>query len=151
MKKTIPILVALLLTTICYAQNVVDLRAKDYFPSDKGTTETEYNYVKKGYKTQIEQGLDMKKGYTFKELHTNFYGTYKMKFKGLYRDGQTYPCAILIVMEYDGDVDYVCIPHHESEKKIWEMYANYVISLGERSKALSWGIAKSAAFFAQNN
>ncbi len=34
------------------------------------TTETEYNYVTKGYKIQLESGLDMKKGYRFEDLDT---------------------------------------------------------------------------------
>lgn len=42
------------------------------------TTEEEYNYLTKGYKVQIESGLDMKKGYEFKDLandYTQFYKT----------------------------------------------------------------------------
>ena len=149
--------VTLLLTNYCQAQiskdidvnkvQVITNNVKDFV----GTTETEYNYITKGYKIQRESGLDMKKGYTFKDLNNNFYGIYKMQFKGLYRENEQTPCAIMIIMNYDGDTDYVCIPHYESDKNIWKMYADYIESLGERSKALSWGIAKCAAYFARNN
>ena len=66
------------------------------------TTQEEYNYLTKGYKTQIESGLDMKKGYKFID-----YGVYEIKegnqtrqceFKGLIKDGQTKPCAVLMIL-----------------------------------------------------
>jgi len=34
----------------------------------QSTTQEEYNYITKGYKIQVESGLDMKKGYILTEL-----------------------------------------------------------------------------------
>ena len=39
------------------------------------TSEEEYNYITKGYKVQVETGLDMKAGYHFKDL-----GDWGLKF-----------------------------------------------------------------------
>src|ERR1035437_5469051 len=40
-----------------------------YSTTKAQTTLEEYNYVTKGYKTQLESGLDMKKGYELKQIH----------------------------------------------------------------------------------
>ncbi len=43
-------------------------------------TETEYNYMSKGYKTQVEQGLDMKKGYLAENSIQIAEGSYLFEF-----------------------------------------------------------------------
>lgn len=45
---------------LCFALLAASIRAQ--------TTLEEYNYVTKGYQIQVESGLDMKKGYTLKDL-----------------------------------------------------------------------------------
>lgn len=132
------------------------------FTIDAQTTLEEYNYVTKGYKETVEKGLDLKKGYRFVDLHENYTtntsdkGTIKrtMLFKGLYRDGENTPCAIMVIYNRsdNGFKEYVCIPHFNSDKEIWDMYAKQMKSYtGEGADAMLWGLGKSAAFFAKNN
>lgn len=91
------------------------------------TTQEEYNYITKGYKVQIESGLDMKKGYSFQD-----YGTWGLaesgakrecEFKGLVRSGQTKPCAILMIYRRtdipDGAKYYICIPSGDATE-LWQ-------------------------------
>jgi hypothetical protein len=120
--------------------------------SSKGTTIEEYNYITKGYKIQIESGLDMKKGYTFKDLLTEKiefgWQKYTMNFKGLYRDGEQIPCAIMANI----NGVYLCVPQYESDINIWNMYLKLLNNYDTSFKtALSWGTSKTTAFFAQNN
>jgi len=123
-----------------------------YGQSSKGTTLEEFNYLRKGYQIQVESGLDMKKGYTLVDLMksevSNRFNSSSMVFKGLYRDGQQTPCAILCIMgRY-----YVCIPHYESSDEIWKEYFDSVKNLPDIDRiGLLKGLARTTAFFAQNN
>lgn len=87
------------------------------------TTEEEYNYVTKGYKIQIESGLDMKAGYTLKD-----FGEWSLKypdasrgfiFKGLYRGEETKPCAVMAIYQKKVNekkkLEYYCIPTLDAE------------------------------------
>lgn len=92
------------------------------------TSEEEYNYITKGYKVQVETGLDMKAGYHFKDL-----GDWGLKFsdgrrgftfKALYRSEQTKPCAIMAIYErrVNGKAEYseyYCIPSMDAEP-LWD-------------------------------
>ena len=93
----------------------------------QGTTEEEYNYLTKGYAIQVSSGLDMKKGYTLKDL-----GDWKIQytggvqrqtmFKALMRDSSDVPCAILMIYK-KSDVDtrfYYCIPTGDADSSLWE-------------------------------
>ncbi len=124
------------------------------------TTLEEYNYLTKGYKIQIESGLDMKKGYRFEDLHDNSVisnsekGPIKrtMHFKGLYREGENIPCAVLIIYNrLDNKFrDYICIPHWESSKEIWNMCFDKIKGYEKGgAEALMWGLSKSSSFFAK--
>lgn len=118
-KLLIPItlIVALLLTTKLFSQ----------------TTQEEYNYITKGYKVQMESGLDMKKGYTLIEL-----GSWGLDhnpehrectFKGLVRQGQTKPCAIMMIYKRtdvkEGATFYICIPTPDSTEQ-WNLTLNFI-------------------------
>lgn len=136
------------------------------------TTLEEYNYVTKGYQIQKESGLDMKKGYRLIELHQNStiiktktdvrllgsdkYANVKraMSFRGLYRDGENAPCAIMIAYKRldNGFVQYLCVPHKDSSDEIWQMFFKDISTYGqEGAQTLAWGLAKCAAYFAANN
>ncbi len=58
--KKMKLLLLLILLSLTYL--------KSYSQTISPTTIEEYNYITKGYKTMIESGLDMKKGYSFKDL-----------------------------------------------------------------------------------
>lgn len=92
------------------------------------TTLEEYNYLTKGYKVQIDTGLDMKKGYSFKDLSESSL-TYQdgvirsVEFKSLIREKSKTSCAILGIYE-NSDLpelsNYFCIPSINADKKIWD-------------------------------
>ena len=99
------------------------------------TTQDEYNFITKGYKIQVESGLDMKKGYSLKDIteySTNSNGSVrKVEFKALLRDGQTKPCAILCKYKRldTGFNEYLCIPSYNAPIEIWEETFNSFKSL----------------------
>jgi hypothetical protein len=90
----------------CSAQNRI-------YPVSQPTTEEEYNYVTKGYPTQIADGLDMKKGYSFKDIGTLQQGNYTFTFKGLLRETTNEIAAELIIVKSLAwnKTYYICIPH----------------------------------------
>ena len=119
------------------------------------TTMEEYNYVTKGYKIQIESGLDMKKGYTFTDLFENVITTgstvRKCTFKALMRTNQAKPCAILCIYTRSDNnySDYVCIPTTDSPKEIWDKaYEKFDSYSGASATVLITGLSKLAAFYA---
>jgi hypothetical protein len=119
------------------------------------TTEEEFNYLTKGYKIQLESGLDMKKGYTIKD-----YGTWGTKytdfernatFKGLFRDGEDKPCAVLMIFKKTNNdyAEYVCIPHMESDEIIWtSAFENWKKAADSWSAGAgySWGMIKFMSY-----
>lgn len=86
---------------------------------DVVTTLEEYNYLTKGYKVQIESGLDMKKGYTFTEGHSPIvYGNYTFTFKPLVRESTNETAAILLIINskaWGNNTYYFCIPRNNQE------------------------------------
>lgn len=97
--------------------------------TNKGTTLEEYNYVSKGYKIQIDSGLDMKKGYSFEEYgifkDTRGVRTRQVEFKGLFRDGEDEPCAYLGIFEKKGTnrIFHVCVPNAHADFSIWDKFS----------------------------
>lgn len=88
------------------------------------TTQEEYNYLTKGYKEQIEKGLDMKKGYSFKDLGTFEYKSgielRRSEFKALMKEGDSkYRAILLIYRRVGADPYYVCIPTPDAPEDIW--------------------------------
>jgi hypothetical protein len=123
------------------------------------TTQDEYNYITKGINVQLEDGLDMKKGYTFVD-----YGTYELsegtrkrtvEFKGLVKVGNTKPSAIKMIYKRtvpsSGYEQYVCIPSTDAPAEIWKQ-TNEVIKnfdkLGDPAelyRAFIYGLMKFVA------
>uniref|UniRef100_A0A0P6BAJ2 Uncharacterized protein n=1 Tax=Daphnia magna TaxID=35525 RepID=A0A0P6BAJ2_9CRUS len=103
------------------------------FGQNNQTTLEEYNYLSKGYKIQIESGLDMKNGYVLKDIFYDFKSTIKFNknnvvrsstFKLLYKQGQELPSAILMITKrLDNNVtSFYCIPSHGSS--LWTNFHN---------------------------
>ena len=97
---------AAFIAALCF---VVALKAQ-------GTTIEVYNYVTRGYATQIQQGLDMKAGYTWQELSTNTQKGVMYSFKRLWQ-GET-PVAILIIYTDRQGTGYLCIPTANSDELV---------------------------------
>lgn len=109
MKKLIIIFITgFILSSNTYAQEL---------NTSSPTTEEEYNYVTKGYKVQIESGLDMKKGYAFEELFEETNGDYNFTVSCLIREPKKEIAAILVKTKssISGKVYYFCIPHGNEE------------------------------------
>jgi len=82
------------------------------------TTVEEYNYLTKGYKVQIESGLDVKKGYRFGETISLVKDTYSFDFKPLIRENTNEVAAILLTYQVKGmfkSTWYLCIPFRNPE------------------------------------
>ena len=76
------------------------------------TTEAEYNYLTKGYRVQMESGLDMTKGYTFQDMDHVKYGNYSCQVKVSFVRKNKELAGLLVVTKSDvfGRIDYVGIP-----------------------------------------
>lgn len=87
------------------------------------TTIEEYNYLVKGYKIQVESGLDMKRGYHFEDIGEHDIGGYHFKIKNLIRDSTNELAGILIITESatSGIIYYSGIPINNS--KLMDRYA----------------------------
>jgi len=98
------------------------------------TTQEEYNYITKGYKVQIDSGLDMKKGYSFLDYGSSGLNsgseTRTCEFKGLVRQNQNKPCAIMMIYRRtdipNGQVYYICIPSANSSDELWKQTLNVI-------------------------
>src|SRR5437868_3480957 len=96
------------------------------------TSQTEYNYVTKGYKVQQESGLDMKKGYEIKDVdyikQAGANGSIEREvwLKALNRiseNGVKTIAAYMVVYHRIGkDQEYLCIPAPNSAKEIIDAY-----------------------------
>lgn len=117
------------------------------FSQNRNTTIEEYNYITKGYKIQVESGLDMKSGYTLKNVKQNFSSTFKIAgipvtrkttFKVLYKDGEKTPCAVMMICERKDTSykEYFCLPSTNSD--LWEtFYKDYIKNLETEEANLS--------------
>lgn len=87
------------------------------------TTEEEYNFGTVGYKIQLQNKLPMKQGYRIAD-----YGIFEepdrtVSFKGLMRQGEEYPCAIIMIYTKDKfPPEYFCIPTEDAPYELWERY-----------------------------
>ena len=117
------------------------------------TTQEEYNYITKGYKVQIESGLDMKKDYTLVDL-----GNWGLRtgnenrectFKALMRQGQTKPCAIMMIYKRtdisNGVNWYICIPSPDSSE-LWDQTLDFInenfTDNNSLQKTIVWSLMK---------
>jgi hypothetical protein len=98
------------------------------------TTLEEYNYITKGYKIQMESGLDMKKGYLLQDLKTvvckSGGWTRTFNFKNLIRIRENKVCAIMVEYikygqkrnnQWEKTYTYFCIPTMDSSQEIWDL------------------------------
>jgi len=89
------------------------------------TSTEEYNYLTKGYKTQIENGLDMKKGYTLLGEDKYSYKGRSCEFKKLIKTSSHKTVAVLAIFHaQNGSNYYFCIPSKDSDPQLFEEYIN---------------------------
>ena len=81
------------------------------------TTEEEYNYLTKGYKVQIESGLDMKKGYEIVSIDTvsTKIATAELFTLNRIKDSKKEIAAYLIIYKRTSrTTEYICVPNPDS-------------------------------------
>ena len=103
------------------------------------TTLEEYNYLSKGYKIQIESGLDMKKGYEIKDNYTEKTSERTVNLKTLYRvNGNVKTiAAYLFVYNKNGKAkQYICIPNPQSTEEILNKYWSSLAGEGDSTRKL---------------
>lgn len=103
-----------------------------------GTTSEEYNYVAKGYKVQIESGLDMKKGYEFKDVYAAEIDGRKIVYRELIKDGKDLRAIMAIFTGKNGQTNYFCIPLGDASKEINQVYFNSINANIDNSEALNF-------------
>lgn len=111
------------------------------------TSLEEYNYVTKGYKVQIESGLDMKKGYELVSLGQEISGERKVEVKKLNRTENKTIAAYLIIYQRKGAPDeYICVPNPNSDKNILTSFSNQLYpgnsDASERLRIILFALSK---------
>ena len=114
------------LPTWINAQDTVAIEVLDFDLVQ--TTEEEYNYMTKGYKIQVESGLDMKKGYEFIDLgESSIYWNNrtierKVTVKLLVRTATKEGCGFLLIMRRPDTqyTSYMCIPTLSASNELWD-------------------------------
>jgi len=94
-----------------YSQNiyniVVDGGSKKTTLFATPTTEEEYNYMSKGYKNALDQGADLKKGYTVNNnIEAVYSGKYNFKFIPFYRTDKSLAGIIVKAHSDNSGKDY---------------------------------------------
>ena len=123
--KRLLLFITVLITLNSLGQNIV-----------KPTTEEEYNYLTRGYKEQIENGLDMKKGYDLidRKIFTPSIGLYSFTVKELYRKDEKEVAAILVIAKsgVSGKDYYICIPYQNPllVRRYWDLVNSFDHPLG---------------------
>jgi len=117
------------------------------------TSVEEYNFLIKGYKIQVESGLDMKKGYYFEDVGVHEIGDYHFTIKNLMRE-QTLELAGILIITYSpttGITYYTGIPINNP--KLLDQYAQDISKWhGGMQKSYSYLIAAylSTGFYNQH-
>jgi hypothetical protein len=89
------------------------------------TTLEEYNYVTKGYKIQLESGLDMKKGYVFEDIDKQTTKEREASLKVLYKvknENKIIVAYLIVYKRYGLPAEYICIPNPNSDQEILNKY-----------------------------
>lgn len=120
------------------------------------TTLEEYNYVTKGYKIQLESGLDMKQGYKFMPGYaaTTTTGTDKrsveikiLRRMNENRDTVSSVAGYMITYQLNnGPKEYLCLPHPKSDVKIKNaflesLYPDPATNASSRLQAIIYGLS----------
>lgn len=125
-----------------------------------GTTLKEYNYVTKGYATQVDLGLDILSGYELLDLGsssiiTGDEGEINVELKKFRNssimDSSNYPGpwsetnrATMVIIRsstYDFKL-YLCIPNYYSSQDLWDKYLDEISGLNKNYLlAISWALS----------
>ncbi len=84
------------------------------------TTAAEYNYGAVGYRIQLQAGMGDKSGYTITKLEEYEEPERKLEMMGMYRDGESHPCAVIMVYTRIRTAPlYFCMPTNDAPEELW--------------------------------
>ena len=86
------------------------------------TTQEEYLYLTKGLKIQIENGLDIKKGYELKKIDYAGVENKKVELFKLIRQNTNTIAAHLLVYNNSTSSEYICIPTKDASEEMRNAY-----------------------------
>lgn len=115
----------------------------------QATTEEEYNYMKKGYKQSIEMGLDLKKGYSIKQLKPYKDNTVTITFTLLKRTDGTLAGTILKTESSDAfgsGTNYYAIPAASSADAESYGWKNFYADLETMTNGMKTHILKYLSY-----
>jgi hypothetical protein len=110
-------------------------------PALSQTTTDEYNYMTKGYKMQIEGGLDAKSGYTLTDMGSFIVDKYySFTYKYLTRDSDNTFIGVMISAKsgVSGNTYYWAIPVGNSQ-----LLEKYYSDISELDKTMLLALTKS--------
>lgn len=112
MKKTILLLITF--SAICLTSKTINAQ----------TTMDEFNYITKGYKIQLESGLDMKAGYEFTKIDEVVIGERSVTLSKLLNNKTRVAGYLMVYKKSNKDPEYICIPNPNSSYEVIELYKN---------------------------
>ena len=136
--------------------NYVKRPSERMMNASKGTTMVEYNYLTKGYKIQIETGLDMKKGYVLKDIGNHVWDNRSTEIKALYRDTEIAPCAILLIYSsplWNTKV-FICVPNYYADYTVQLAYKKDIVMSDlsiDACKEIILATSQAMGYFARND
>ncbi|HRV53317.1 MAG: hypothetical protein M9940_01330 [Bacteroidetes bacterium] len=120
------------------------------------TTSAEYLYGSVGYKLQLNNKLPMKEGYTLRDFSPVVEDTRQVEFKGLYRNGEKIPCAVIMIYtRLRMAPQYYCIPSADADAELWKKFNASLLDDSENQQPqlqfFAYCIAHLSAQLAMNN
>jgi len=120
------------------------------------TTTDEYQFCTVGYRIQLQTKLDMKQGYSLKDLPEIDHVVRKMEFKALFRKGETKPCAIIMIYSLPRVAPvYYCLPTYDADQALWDLFYSSLESKEEnpmdKLHFFSYCIAKAGMYLSNPN
>ncbi len=89
------------------------------------TTPAEYNYGSVGYRIQKQAGMPDKDGYKISKLDEYEDDTRKVEMMGMYRDGESSPCAVIMVYTRIRTAPlYFCMPTRDADQGLWKKFSD---------------------------
>ncbi len=99
------------------------------------TSSGEYLFGSVGYKLQLNNKLPMKEGYTLKDFQPIEMAERKVEFKGIYRKGESKPCAfIMIYTKLRNTPQYYCIPTADADTELWQKFHSSLMDDSENQQ-----------------
>ena len=126
MKKTILLLITL--STIFLTTKTINAQ----------TTIDEFNYISKGYKIQLESGLDMKAGYESTKIDDIVIGERSVTLSKFVYNKTRVVGYLIVYKKSNKDTEYICIPNPNSGYDVIELFKKslYTTKMGDSSLRL---------------